>query len=86
MKPEEFDHYVDSQLRQGIPKDSLVNNLRAGGWTEGQITSALQAHDMRVRKELAPTHRHFYTASEVILWVILSMVVLLTLFFYLGAE
>jgi hypothetical protein len=86
MKPEEFAHYVDSQLRQGIPKDSLIGNLRAGGWTEQQITDAFQAHDKRVRKELLPTHRHFYTISEVILWIVLFMVVLLTVLFYLGGE
>jgi hypothetical protein len=86
MKPEEFTHYVDSQLRQGIPRNSLIVSLQAGGWSKEQIDNAFAVHDKRVRTDLLPTHKHFYTASEVVLWVALFLVVMLTILFYIGGE
>ncbi len=86
MKPEEFAHYVDSQLKEGIPRDSLISNLRAGGWTQQQIDEAFAIHDKRVRRELLPTHTHMYTVGEVILCIVLFIVVLLTILFYIGGE
>lgn len=84
MKPEEFTHYVDSQLRQNIPRDALVNNLLAGGWTREQIDNALALHDNRVHKELLPTRTHRFTRGEVILSIILFFVVILTILFFIG--
>ena len=86
MKPEEFAHYVDSQLKQGIPRNSLISNLLAGGWTQQQIDEAFATHEKRVRKELLPTHKHFYTVGEVILCVILFLVIMMTALFYIGAQ
>jgi hypothetical protein len=86
MKPEEFAHYVDSQLRQGIPKDSLVNNLRAGGWTQQQIDGAFAVHDSRVRKDLMPTPIHKYSTGEIIMVILLILFILLTCLFILGGE
>ncbi len=86
MKPEEFAHYVDSQLRQGIPKDSLINNLRAGGWTQEQIDNAFAVHDNRVRKDLMPTRVHRYSTGEIIMVILLIIFILLTCLFILGGE
>jgi hypothetical protein len=86
MKPEEFAHYVDSQLHQGIPKDSLINNLRAGGWTQEQIDAAFVIHDKRVHKDLLPTHAHKYSTGEIVMVILLILFILLTCLFILGGE
>lgn len=86
MKPEEFARYVDSQLRQDIPKSSLVNNLLAGGWTQEQIDSAFAVHEKIVRKELSPTRAHKYTKGEIVMVIMLIAFILLTCLFILGGE
>lgn len=86
MKPEEFAHYVDSQLRQDISRDALVSNLLVGGWTQEQIDNALALHDKRVRRELLPTRMHLFTLGEVILSAVLFLVIMLTALFFIGGE
>lgn len=85
MKPEEFSHYVESQLKQGIPRGALVNNLLAGGWSQQQIDAAFAEHDKRLHTEL--THKsshHPYLVRDIIWWTIFLIVALSAFFFFMG--
>lgn len=83
MRPEEFAHYVDSQLRNAIPRNILVRNLLAGGWTQAQIDEALKYHDMLVRNELSMLKR---PVSQSILWVILILVIVAAVLFFMKYD
>lgn len=84
MKPEEFAHYVDSQLKQGIPRGALVNNLLAGGWTQEQIDRAFAGHDQRIHKVLSSPDRRRYILRDLLWWSMFLIVALASFLFYMG--
>ncbi|OHA16840.1 MAG: hypothetical protein A3C79_00735 [Candidatus Taylorbacteria bacterium RIFCSPHIGHO2_02_FULL_45_28] len=84
MKPEEFNRYIDNQLRQGIPRQVLTANLRAGGWNQEQIDQALIQHDRRIHKELLSARRHTYSLREKVLIAILLIVMVYAGLFHLS--
>ncbi len=86
MKPEEFTHYVNAQMHQGISRDALIASLRAGGWTQEQVDTAFREHDAVVRSQLSPDKRHLHRRGEIFLWILFVLVACATILFYLGGE
>ena len=86
MKPEEFAHYIDTQLREGIPKSTLKSNLQAGGWSQEEIDHAFADHEKKVRRELLPSRFNHFSLRESILLVLLFLLVMLSILFYLGGQ
>lgn len=84
MKPEEFSHYVDSQLKQGIPREALTNNLLAGGWSKEQIDVAFKGHDERLHKQLTTPDRKAYIIRDIIFWILFLIAIFVAFLFFLG--
>jgi hypothetical protein len=84
MRPEEFTHYVDEQLRLGTPKGALMNNLLAGGWTKEQIEKAFAQHDRRIHTDLTTPDGRAYVIRDLIFWILFLLAVFGAFLFFLG--
>lgn len=84
MKPEEFYHYVDAQLKEGTPNGALRNNLLAGGWTKEEIEKAFELHDKRIHNDLTAPGSRAYIIRDIIFWVLFLLVMIMAFLFFLG--
>jgi len=92
MNPKILPNYIRTQLRQGVPKERLLETLRVGGWNQTDVEVAFKEVDHEPKNtpsfDLGSiAHRGPIHILRRILWALLFIVILFLAFlYYLGGE